>query len=84
MFVLGLQFYTSAAKGSHDGDITNSAIISHDKCSHINVTSVHIVFSHLVDKIREMLHQDDHEQMLKCCREMKASDVHCINLFSDD
>ena len=83
VFVVGLQSDTSADSGSHDDDIAKPAIILHDQCLHINTTSVHIEFSHLVDEIRELLQQHDHEQLFEQCREMKASDNHCINLFSD-
>ena len=82
-----MQFDTApglTSSGSHDdndsNDITTSVIMSQD---YINTTSVYIVFSHLVDQIREVLQQHDYEQFLKCCGEMKASVSSCINLFSD-
>ncbi|XP_065913178.1 uncharacterized protein [Dysidea avara] len=52
-------------------------------CPYISTTSVHIVFLHLVDQITELLQQHDHQQLLMRCREIKASEIHGICLYSD-
>jgi len=51
--------------------------------SNIDTTSLHILFFHLVDQIRELLQQHDYDQLLTQCREMKASEDHGLNLFSE-
>ena len=54
-----------------------------DHCSYISTTSVHIAFFHLFDQIAEQLQQHDHQQLLMQCREIKASEIHSIKLYSD-
>jgi len=54
-----------------------------DHCfPYISTTSVHIVFFHLVDQITELLQQCDHQQLLMRCREIKASEIHGIHLYT--
>ena len=52
-------------------------------CPYISTTSIHIVFLHLVDQITELLQQHGHQQLLMHCREIKASEIHGICLYSD-
>jgi len=55
-----------------------------DHCSpYISTTSIHVAFFHLFDQITELLQQYDHQQLLMRCREIKASEIHGIHLYSD-
>jgi len=52
-------------------------------CDCINTTSLHIFFFQLVDQIRQLLQHHDYQQLLTQCRELKASEGHGLNLFSN-
>ena len=46
-------------------------------------SSVQFLFLHLIDQVRELL-QNYRPKIIKQCKSLRASDVHKINLFSED
>ena len=45
---------------------------------------VYTEFLYLIDKVRKLLQSCDPEVLMETCRNLMASDVHKINLFSDE